>query len=787
MSDYDYLGNMTARMELLGMPNIMSSFSQFVSAPRVNMFNHHLSQTMILNNPEFNRTFTGQEHNLMDYQFNSSKRDFDCEIVAVIPKYRSPLIRAELYPEIYVIVLTDEPNGVKRLDYFTISRYFKGTNDFGFVPIIENGHRIRPGEWLDKDMVITRSPAKLGNRYGLGVNLNTAYGTFPETVEDAFIISRSAADRLETTQVSERVINCRMDRRPLNINGDIYENKFLPDIGSMVRSDGALCAFRPVHWSTVVADSDPEALREILPLQDEVMYIEPGSTIVDLTFNVNSHKPTNLYDQVRKYEENNSTCWEDIFTTYMKYKGQHKLTAKMSTLITTAMYRMIAQGSSTPALAAQFGKAMRNFEPEGVNGHPIDFLQVIVTYTCPRYVSNGSKLTDYSGSKGVVGAIYPDDWMPVDEDGMRADLWIDMNSPVARNNPSQFYEVGVNRIQEFVRRECGRVYEVKGSEASFETLMDWYHDINPNYEKLIREECVTPDDRKKLVREAIDSGVHVFLPPFLDTLSPSEDDTWNALENMQRWAQKWNVKPSRIRYKSLQADGTGKEFISRELFSIGSKYVIQLHKIPEIFAPGPASVNHIGVPTKSSSDESKFYPVTVNPYRFGEDEHRMMAMDASIREVTRLQGLQANSPLGVTKVIQTMLLSERPSNIERIQISNGELFLSNAVTNLFHNTTATLGVETKSTKIDGFDIPLELTNSIWNTDILDGPQFKMSDDGELALKRRAAKRSKIKKMVDSMADDESDLPLDDATVEIMLDPEEESDVDVDVDAGEDEE
>jgi len=363
------------------------------------MFNHHLSQTMVLNQPEFNKLFTGTESKLIDYTFNKSSREHDCEIVAIIPKYEPSMLKNGFddCPQIYIITLTLEPNGVRKLDYFTIDRYFMGSNGFGFVPQIENIHRIKVGEILDRGTVITHSPAAQGNQYCFGTNLNVVYASFPETIEDAFIISETAAKKLETTQVSQIVIDCRQDRRPLNLNGNEYEDKFLPDIGATVRPDGALCAFRPVHWTTIIADSDPAALREPLPLQDDIKYIEPGAKIVDLTFNVNRNRLNNCYDQALRYMQNNTKCWEAIYATYLKYKGKYKLTPMMSTLVSTAIFRMIAQGARVPSLENEFRKEMRNFEIEGANRQTVDFLQAIVTYTAPRTVHNGDKISDGHG------------------------------------------------------------------------------------------------------------------------------------------------------------------------------------------------------------------------------------------------------------------------------------------------------------------------------------------------------------------------------------------------------
>jgi hypothetical protein len=351
--------------------------------------------------------------------------------------------------------------------------------------------------------------------------------------------------------------------------------------------------------------------------------------------------------------------------------------------------------------------------------------------------------------------------MPVDEYGIRADLWVDMNSPVGRNNPGQLYEVGINRISEFVRREVDSINISKGSEAAFEKLMDWYGDVNPNYETRIREVCVTAKDRKGIVKDAIETSPKIWIPPFLDKLCPDDKEFWNALVNIKKWQTKWNVRSTPIKYKSIQEDGSFKEFVTEASFAIGSKYIIHLHKIPEIFAPGPAMINHIGIPTKSSF-ETKHFPVSINPYRYGEDELRVMSMDCDIKEVTRFQNLMSNSPNGVTNTIQSILLCDNPTRIKRIPMSNGELMRSSAVLRLYHNITATLGVETKNTKVDALIVPKELEESIWNTDIVNySSNPPVDSDDEVTVKRSSTKRAKMQKMlnVEEESDDVEDAEM----------------------------
>lgn len=333
--------------------------------------------------------------------------------------------------------------------------------------------------------------------------------------------------------------------------------------------------------------------------------------------------------------------------------------------------------------------------------------------------------------------------MPIDEHGNRADLWIDMTSPVARNNPGQLYEQGINFISTFVQKAIAKTLEDSGVDKAFDVLTDWYEDINPNYAALARGEFTSTHMKKGLVKDAIEAGPRLNIPPFLNTLRPAEGDFWNALRNMMKWQKKWNAYPTKIRWKSLQPDGTGKEFVSEVPFVIGSKYVLNLHKIPEIFSCGPASVNHIGIPTKSGDHNSKHFPVSQNPYRFGEDEHRVMSMGADTRWVVRFRDLNSNSPTGVRVAIESILSTDTPTAISYIPISNGDLARTSAVNNLFHNTASILGVETKNTKIDHLDVPDELSEAIWQT-------AKEEDDEKPASKRNTNKKPKIGKFLQEL-------------------------------------
>ena len=404
---YNYLNNTTARVELLGMPNPLNPTCHMDSAARVAMFDDHLRQTMTIDGAEFNRVFTGFERQFVNYEINDSLRDTAVEVLDVIYKYPPSFISGGVVncPTIYVIVATiDDPSGHSRLDYFTIDRYWMGNNGFGHVPNVENLGYIKPGAILDKDMRFTSSNMYQGskfypgakNRFCYGTNLNTIYGSFGQTIEDAFVISKSAAAKLQTMQVNQKIINFRQDQRVLNINGGAGEYKLFPDIGEHVREDGAMCAFRPTSWATFVADSDPELLREILPLQDDVIYGTPGALVADMVFNISGGR-FNFHPQVMRYVAHHTTCMENIYTAFRKYRSKYHPTNKMVQLAKDALDYMIAHGAKMASLGAITKRNGAKPTIQGADGNDVEYIQAIITTVSPRFVNKGAKISDLHG------------------------------------------------------------------------------------------------------------------------------------------------------------------------------------------------------------------------------------------------------------------------------------------------------------------------------------------------------------------------------------------------------
>lgn len=729
---YPYMNNLRADIRLVGGPTILTPFTQHNSASRLDMFRSHLSQAVIVDGAEFPKIFTGKEMDFARYemQAGAAEREQNGHVVAVIPKYpvrTTGINQIHKNPTRTVIYIGEDDN---KLHCFDVTTYFQGADGFGYKNNFSNEHMLFPDTFLPKDAIISRSPARKGNQYNLGVNANVAYLSDTDTIEDAMTISRSLARRFQSLEVHTTTISVRSSEHPINHFGDDIESKFLPDIGERVGADGILCAFRPVNTQTFAADMNPSYMRDIQSIHDRIIRVKPGSEIVDINFyptNKRDQIPWSVYGQVEKYQEAIKTYWAKIIAVYEEYGQKHKPSPRFNTLVTKALLHSAGHGERIPVK----GVSPKKVRFLNKSDHPVEFLHIEVTYVVERKIENGKgfKISDRTGTKGVICRVVEDDDMPIDDFGIRADLIIDPGSVNARMNIGQLCEQGLNRVSEFVRRKVEGTFQAN-PDAAVALLFDYYNDINPNYADLVKGVKNTKDKQYAHVTKVIQEGIHLNVPPFLNVFYDdeafgralarlSETDSKKAEELKQAkrvkgrlkkaenyeeniWLylmRKWEVPVSPVTYTVRGDAGPTRSFRTEKPVVIGEKYVYLLSKIPEPAAPGVSHVSHHGIPMKTPAEAKMGSEISTNPTRFGEDEIRIFTTDVSGQEILRLMSLQSSSPTGVNLAINEILNSDYPTRIKRFNISTEALRDTNAVLGLFTHIMTTQGIDAMNTRV----------------------------------------------------------------------------------------
>jgi hypothetical protein len=681
----EYCNNVNFDPRLVGFETLLFPFLAQLSSGRVDMAAHHLNQCLVLDGGEHPKIFSGYEHIVGKYEYSTSDRDQDVEILDVIPKYRtvSGIYQIKDNPTLYLVYLGLND---KKIHYCQVDKYTKGTDGYGYYNTQYNQHLLRPGTYLDKETKLTSSPIHDGAKYGLGVNANVACITLQGTIEDAFIISKSLAKKMQTRAIKTMTINISPNQHPLNLYGDDSEIKFLPDIGEVIREDGILCAFRTPNEDTFISDTTDIALHTPSHLHDKIYCAPAGSMVLDINFHVNKAKvPLHLYTQVKKYTEAANVFYKRIIEVYQTYKGKYELGDEFNTLVTRCMERLGAAGIRMK------GVPFKNNTKLVDKDTLIEYLQIEVTYTYPIYPGKGFKLSGRDGGKGIVCSVWEDEDMPVDDFGFRADLCIDPLATFNRMNPGQLYEEYINRVSEFVRMKIN-----SGEVANpFEFVMGYFDTINPNYGQLARESYVSPEEQKYFVDQVIQNGIYLHIPPGLSTINT---DLVRKLRDI------YDVRITPVEYNLVKRDGTKKRIRTKNNVCIGSKYLYLLYKMPVPSAAGFGYVNQYKTPIRPSTESRKGSQISQTPTRFGEDEQRIeVEAVPDTSEVVRIGCLQANSPKGVDMLADTLLVHPHPSRMNRVNITNKELIETNSIMSIVHHMLSTVGIDSRNTLSDPLD------------------------------------------------------------------------------------
>ena len=393
-----YLRDTKAPVQLLGAAMLVNPFPDHTSSQRLMMFTHHLVQAQIISGCEHPRIFTGYEPIIGEYEFNTTVRTQDAQIRDVVPRFivnsgASPIHENPSWTVIY------RGNDDNKIDYFTLDRYTMRTDGFGYFNkwFQNNVSRLNKSSFIPKEMKLSTSPAHDGNKYMLGTNLNAAYMSIPEATEDAFVISESAAKKLETQTFGKVSFKILPNQIPINLYGDDNEYKFIPDVAEQVNENGVLCALRSPTANSIIYDMSPSNLHKVQYLHDAVFYAPPGATIVDVDVVVNRNcknkTPKEVFSQVEKYRDATNTACLRIWEAYNQAKHEGlQMTPAFNNLVVRSLSSLLLDNVRIPGYHRKARvTAVRRKEP-------IEFIYITITYAVSHPCSLGAKISGRYGN-----------------------------------------------------------------------------------------------------------------------------------------------------------------------------------------------------------------------------------------------------------------------------------------------------------------------------------------------------------------------------------------------------
>lgn len=649
MKRLDYRG---LKPELLGIASLNFAAAED-SAARQEMLGSHVAQCLVIKRASIRRCLTGMERVFGTATFNI-KMPHNGEIRAIVEKYP----RAEgpdairMNPHTTIIFENIEKG---QLDVLEMPYHHCKHNHYGFrYKLTPKGEALTTRVSLPKGTVLADSPNvdEHGN-YKLGVELNAVFASIPGTIEDGVIISHSTIDKLTAMGFEKRAGSFGRKRYPLNLYpGANGEYQPFPNIGERIREDGLLFAFREYNELLAGVEMAEDSLRQVDHVFDRRVYGIPSAKVVDVvsrrgTSNQKPRTPAGMEKQAQKYHEAHARYYDELqrITSNLEHAGRSKITSRL--------HRLLVEGLVFK------NDSIKNRPKQMYNLQELDEWRVDVTFEYMVRPNVGSKITNLHGGKGVICQVLPDEDMPVDIFGTRAEVIMDGNSIIKRMNPGVLFEQWFNAYGDQVKRDLIKMREA--NPATFYTegwdfLMRFYGMVSPKMVEVLNSKSYKQrgGSPKRHIDEILKDCVHLWFP--LD--SPV---------TLQNAAKALKANYPLIKGPITYRGRSGKVVTTRRNIEIGSVYYVLLEKIGDDWSGvSSTKLQHFGIPAKINKHDKHATPARPMPVRIlGESEVRLMVAACGGQPVARLIEM-SNSPQLHKHVVMNILKASKPSDIESI-------------------------------------------------------------------------------------------------------------------------
>ena len=149
------------------------------------------------------------------------------------------------------------------------------------------------------------------------------------------------------------------------------------------------------------------------------------------------------------------------------------------------------------------------------------------------------KLTNRCGGKAVIGKVWPDEFMPIDKNGVRAEVICSSAGLVGRTNPDQLFDQTISYISDEILR---RMKKQKTMEDSYKLYFEYLKDMSPEWGQYWQKyyNNISHRDREELLNNLYTSplGIMMYNPPAHNAIG------W---ETLKRVARKYKIKTSKVK------------------------------------------------------------------------------------------------------------------------------------------------------------------------------------------------------------------------------------------------
>ena len=414
----DFAQNAKSPEHLLGKGlNIPNNITN--SGPRKIMNGIHQSHTLVLTHSEVPYVATGSENDFGNKSSSILTTDTGYNVIGKIERF------SQAREHNYYLILEDPEK--KKLHVVERISYKHKTEVYGYLYNNNIIDSYEVGSYIPKGTTLRRSIGfdKFGNKTN-GTNLNVAYMSLDDNMEDSVLVSDIACEKMEAPLIKKVSVILNDNDIPLNIYGDENRYKVFPDIGEKIEN-GILLSYRRENKEESIYSQAISRLRQI-EMSDTKITIT--GTVLDIRLYCNNREElqTGQYNQQLLYYYNDRMrmCNSILSLVGPYIANGYTMTYDLNKLFTTCQQEVNG---------VQF-----------LDKNKFSKVELEFTIMEERKLEVGDKVADRYGGKGVVSKIIPHELMPKLPNGMHVDMIKNSSTMYGRENPGQMFELELNNI-----------------------------------------------------------------------------------------------------------------------------------------------------------------------------------------------------------------------------------------------------------------------------------------------------------------------------------------------------